>query len=109
MKKLVKIYFVDFWSDFDPKDNFFIKRLELFYTVILDPNPDYLFYSFNGNCNFSYNNCIKIYFSGENEIEQHFFCKFFLPRLVLGCVVTLQLHGCAHVDVWPIFAIQVIL
>ena len=42
-------------------------------------------------------------------IEQHFFCKFFLPRLVLGCVVTLQLHGCAHVDVWPIFAIQVIL
>ena len=78
MKKTIKIFFVDFWAGFDPKDNFFIKRLELYYTVILDSKPDYLFYSLNGTENIKYSNCIKIYFSGENDVPNFNLCDYAL-------------------------------
>ena len=35
--KTIKIYFVDFWSGFDPIDNFFTKLLSVKYNVIIDP------------------------------------------------------------------------
>ncbi len=76
MKTPIKINFVDFWNGFDPKDNFFTKRLELYYTVILDSNPDYLFYSLNGNNNLRYDSCIKIYFSGENDVPDFNLCDY---------------------------------
>ena len=76
MKRTIKIHFVDFWNGFDPKENFFIKRLEVYYTVILDSEPDYLFYSLNGTENLKYNNCIKIYFSGENDVPDFNLCDY---------------------------------
>ena len=76
MNKTIKIHFVDFWNGFDPEDNFFIKRLRLYYTVILDSKPDYLFYSHNGTENLKYNSCIKIYFSGENDVPDFNLCDY---------------------------------
>lgn len=76
MKKAIKIYFVDFWNGFNPKDNFFIKRLELYYSVSIDPNPDYLFYSTNGNKHFRFKKCTKIYFSGENDVPDFNLCDY---------------------------------
>lgn len=64
--KTIKIYFVDFWSGFDPIDNFFTKLLSVKYNVIIDPvSPDYVFYScFSFNI-YKYPNAVKIYFTGE--------------------------------------------
>jgi alpha(1,3/1,4) fucosyltransferase len=76
MKKTIKIYFVDFWNGFIPEDNFFIKRLQLYYNVIIDSKPDYLFYSHNGNKNLKFNSCIKIYFSGENDVPDFNLCDY---------------------------------
>ena len=76
MKKTIRIYFVDFWNGFDPTENFFLKRLKLYYIVILDPNPDYLFYSHNGSENLKYAGCVKIYFSGENDVPDFNLCDY---------------------------------
>jgi len=76
MKKTIKIYFVDFWNGFIPEDNFFIKRLRLYYNIIIDSNPDYLFYSHNGNKNLKFNSCIKVYFSGENDVPDFNLCDY---------------------------------
>jgi len=74
--KTIKVYFVDFWNDFEPGENFFMKRLRLYYNVILDSKPDYLFFSHNGHKNLEYNNCIKIYFSGENDVPDFNLCDY---------------------------------
>ena len=76
MKKTIKINFVDFWNDFDPKDNFFIKRLSLYFNVVLDSDHDYLFYSYNGTKNLKYKKCVKIYFSGENDVPDFNLCDY---------------------------------
>jgi hypothetical protein len=78
MKKTIKIYFVDFWNGFDPAENFFLKRLQLYYNVILDKNPDYLFYSYNGSKNLKFIRSIKIYFSGENDVPDFNLCDYAL-------------------------------
>jgi len=65
----MKIYFVDFWPAFDINNNFITKRLiQNKYTFSIDPNPDFLFCSSFGHSHFKYENCIKIYFTGENNV-----------------------------------------
>lgn len=76
MKKTIRIYFVDFWNDFDPTDNFFFKRLQLYYNVVIDSKPEYLFFSNNGFENLRYVDCIKIYFSGENDVPDFNLCDY---------------------------------
>lgn len=65
----IKVYFVDFWDDFDPKKNFFTKLLSDKYNIVIDSiSPDYIFYScFSFNI-YKYPNAIKIYFTGENDV-----------------------------------------
>lgn len=67
--KTIKIYFVDFWSDFNPTNNFFTKLLSIKYNIVIDPiSPDYVFYScFSFNV-YKYPNAVKIYFTGENDV-----------------------------------------
>ena len=69
--KQIKIYFEDFWPDFNSEDNFIIKILRQEYKVILDENPDYLFFSVYAYNHLKYRNCIKIFYSAEN-IEPDF-------------------------------------
>lgn len=63
MKK-IKVLFVDFWNNFDMKDNFFYKVLSSKYEVVISSNPDYLFYSVFGMEHKKYS-CIKIFYTGE--------------------------------------------
>lgn len=76
--KDIKIYFVDFWKGFDQNNNFFVDCLSQHYNVVLDPSPDYLFYSLFGYQHLNYNNCIKIYFTGENDVPDFNFCDYAL-------------------------------
>ena len=66
MKPQLKIFFTDFWSNFDFKDNIFVKLLSEDFEVILDEiNPHILFYSVFG-VDYKKHNCIRVSFIGEN-------------------------------------------
>ncbi|MDR1683620.1 MAG: glycosyltransferase, partial [Candidatus Symbiothrix sp.] len=69
--KRIKIYFEDFWQGFDIESNFIIELLRQEYVVVIDNNPDYLFFSVFDYNHLKYRNCIKIFYSGEN-IEPDF-------------------------------------
>lgn len=65
----MKVCFSDFWTPFDPSNNFFTHILkELFENVqIVNPeDADVMFFSVFGNENKLYKNCKKIFFTGEN-------------------------------------------
>ena len=47
MKKTIKVNFKYFWEGFNPENNLFINLLREEYDVIIDENPDFLFYSIN--------------------------------------------------------------
>ena len=68
MKK-IRIYFTDFWKDLDMNDNFITNRLiknKIEFEV--STSPDYLFCSSFGNEHLKYKDCVKIYFTGENNV-----------------------------------------
>ena len=67
MKK-IKIDFIDFWSDLDKTDNLFFNTLSRYYDVELSSTPDYVFCSCFSETHFNYQDCVKIYFTGENII-----------------------------------------
>lgn len=69
-KKTIKINFLDFWPDLDPKDNYFTNILSEHFDVELSDNPDYVICSEFGyeHTKPKYRNCIKIMFSGENLV-----------------------------------------
>lgn len=76
MKKTIKLNFVDFWEGFNLNDNFITKILSLYYSIEIDQNPDYLFYSTFGYTHLKYKDCIKIYFTGENDVPDFNFCDY---------------------------------
>ncbi len=43
----------------------YIKRLEQYYDLVITEKPDFLFYTVFGDNFKKYNNCVKIYFTGE--------------------------------------------
>lgn len=69
--KQIKIFFEDMWQSFDAENNFITKILRKEYEVVIDENPDYLFFSVYGYNHLKYRNCIKIFYSAEN-IEPDF-------------------------------------
>lgn len=77
----VKIKFVDFWIGFNYKTNNFIRALESKYNIIVLENdekekPDLLFYSAFGNEHYKYDQCIKIYYTGENDVPDFNLCDY---------------------------------
>lgn len=74
MKEL-KINFVDFWPDYDKKDNYFYNLLKRQYTLIIDETPDLLFYSSFGNSYLNYK-CTRIFYTGENRRPDFLACDF---------------------------------
>lgn len=75
MNKMVKINFVDFWGDFNKKDNFITCVLSKKYEVVISDNPDYLFYGTFGYSHLNYN-CVKIMFIGENIAPDFNLCDY---------------------------------
>jgi hypothetical protein len=71
----IKVFFSDFWSDFNVSDNFICEILSLNYSLILDPNPEYLFFSSYGNEHLNYD-CIKIYYTPENLVPDFNLCDY---------------------------------
>ena len=71
-KKNLKIFFVDFWPNFRPDDNYFFNLLNQKYNVIIDPvEPDLLFHSvdYSGreqHKNYDGMKTKKIFYTGEN-------------------------------------------
>ena len=65
MKKKILVNFVDWWSGFNPYDNYFYNLLKEDYEIEISNNPDYLFFSVFGNNHLKYN-CKKIQYVGEN-------------------------------------------
>jgi len=66
MRNKLKIYFTDFWPNFNLSDNFFTQLLNKEYEIeITENNPDVLFYSVFG-IRHQYFNCKRIFFTGEN-------------------------------------------
>jgi hypothetical protein len=73
--KEIKINFVDFWPNYDKTDNYFYNLLILRYDVVIDENPDLLFYSCFGKAYLNYN-CKRIFYSGENIRPDFMDCDF---------------------------------
>ncbi|MEZ4795940.1 MAG: glycosyltransferase family 10 [Flavobacteriaceae bacterium] len=71
----LKINFVDFWSTFIKTDNYFYNLLKQKYNVIIDENPDILFYSSFGKNYLNYN-CTRIFYTGENRRPDFSACDF---------------------------------
>jgi len=69
--KQIKIYFEDFHPGMDIEHNFITNILKNEYDIIIDKNPDYLFFSVYGYNHLRYRNCIKILYTAEN-IEPDF-------------------------------------
>jgi hypothetical protein len=66
MGKKIKVWFTDFWLNFDKENNIFMDLLRERYEVELDEkNPDFLFFSLFG-MNHIFYKCTRIFFSGEN-------------------------------------------
>jgi len=75
--KRIKIYFEDFWPEFNRADNFFTEILQDYYEIIIEPeNPDYLFFSVYGFKHLKYKDCIRIFYSMENVWADFNFCDY---------------------------------
>lgn len=75
MKKKKRCYFIDFWPGFDYKNQFGYLLDE--YELVFDKeHPDYLFYSCFGYEHLFYDDCIKIFYSGENVIPDLNVCDY---------------------------------
>lgn len=75
MKRIIKIKFVDFWGDFNEKDNFITRILSQKYCVELSDNPDYLFFATFGYQHLNFQ-CVKIMFIGENIAPDFNLCDY---------------------------------
>lgn len=67
-KKKIKINFIDFWPGFQKDNNFFYNILIKYYDVEISENPDYVFCSWFSRKHYKYQDCVKIYYTGENIV-----------------------------------------
>lgn len=75
MKKTIKIKFVDF-NKGATAIKIFLRILEERYEVEVSEAPEWLFYSVFGNEHLTYNNCVKIFFTGENQSPDFNLCDY---------------------------------
>jgi len=78
MKNELKINFVDFWPDFQKKDNYFFHLLSQKYLVRIEENdPDIVFGSYGFSQEkeihrYSSHRCLKVYYTGESDGPRSF-------------------------------------
>lgn len=73
--KEIKINFEDFWPGFDKTNNYFYNLLIQKYKVIIDDNPDLLFYSCY-NKNYLKYNCKRVFYTAENTRPDFLACDY---------------------------------
>lgn len=79
--KEIKVRFTDFWSSFDPYDNVFVRLLSAKFHVVvmsgtLAERPDMLIYSAFGIEHYKYEDCVKVYYTGENDVPNFNECDY---------------------------------
>lgn len=72
----VFVQFADFWNGFDRTENFIYKILSKNFNVIFSNEPDYLFFSSYGFEHLKFSNCIKIFYTGENQVPDFNLCDY---------------------------------
>ena len=78
MKKTIKIKFVDFYPNFIPNKSSLWASLWERYNVVLSDEPQWLVFSVFGNEHLKYNNCVKIFYTGENQTPDFNLCDYAL-------------------------------
>lgn len=73
---VLRIKFVDFWDNFDEHYNTFVNVLSEKYEIEISDEPDYLIYSTFGYENLKYENCVKIFYTGENITPDFNLCDY---------------------------------
>ncbi len=84
------IKFVDFWPTFDTYDNKFIDALEAKFDIKVlssnsDETPDILFYSRCESAKHLKYDCLKIYFTGENDFPDFNECDYAISFYPSDC------------------------
>lgn len=78
-KPTLNIAFADFWSGFNPQDNFITAALREHYELVLnEQHPDFLFFSNFGLRHLRYTDCVKIFYTGENLVPDFNQCDYAL-------------------------------
>lgn len=80
----IKIAFSDFWDGFNynpskdsaKSNNVFYSILSKRFNIEISDKPDYLIYSCCGNDHLKYNNCKKIFYTGENLRPDFKYCDY---------------------------------
>ena len=77
----ITVKFVDFWNGWDDTDNFLLDALRQRYNPVVLPDdspdePQLLFFSFFGEEHLSHSGCIKIYYTGENDVPNFNECDY---------------------------------
>lgn len=76
MSKILKLGFAD---TIEPVKDFFTEVLSVDYEIVRDDqNPDYLIFGDRnfGNTNENYHNCVKIFYTGENQRPWDYKCHY---------------------------------
>lgn len=74
--KTIKVKFVDFYRTSNPKKDFIARTLLKYYNVEFSDQPDYLFFSTFGDEHLKYNDCVKIFFTGECYFPDFNLCDY---------------------------------
>jgi alpha(1,3/1,4) fucosyltransferase len=75
MKPELRIKFSDFWAHFDERKNFIYENLSEHYQLVFSDNPDLLVFASYTHHHTRYN-CLKLFYSGENERINWNACDF---------------------------------
>jgi hypothetical protein len=74
--KQVRLHFCDFWTGFNPNDNFIQRELCRKFQVVVDAvNPEIVFFSCFGRSHLEYD-CTKVFFTGENVRPDFNLCDY---------------------------------
>lgn len=73
--KTIKVKFVDF-NEGATAVKVFLQFLQERYEVEISDEPEWLLYSVFGNEHLNYNNCVKIFFTGENQTPDFNLCDY---------------------------------
>lgn len=84
--KTIRIKFVDVPPDFDPERHWITRTLRKRYNVVFSDLPEFLFYSVFGLEFDQYQNCVKIFFTGEDTIPNFNECDYAMchDRITFG-------------------------
>lgn len=90
MTSEISVGFVDFWPGFDPEDNRFTTALRTRRNVRVisgdsDDIPDILFYSRCGKGKHYRYDCLKIYYTGENDFPDFNECDYAISFYPYDC------------------------